>query len=149
MRKVIYGDGYDALRMMCEGRKSQEIAHYLISEDGIWKGKTLETGAARVRACLNHDKNEFFKISEIIAISKYTKCFDAVLFMCDELGLSHPQPVSIHDQLGEISRVIAGANQALSVATEQLTRIEKHAQHEVEETQVLRSVNFCLESKKP
>lgn len=148
MSKVIYIDGYDALKAMCANKDSKEIAHYLIHVDGIWRDKSLETGASRVRACLNKDKPEFFKLSELIAIAKFTKRYDAVNFMCDELGLSRPQPTSAEEQLGNISRSISDAAQVLAAATEQLSRIESNQAAEPQRPNV-RAVNFSHECALP
>ena len=148
MNTETYIDGYDALSAMCASKKSQEIAHYLIAVDGIWKGKSLETGAARIRACLSKEKSEFFKLSELIAIAKFTRRYDAVFFMCDELGLSRPQPTSTEEQLGNISRSISDAAQVLTAATEQLSRIENNQTAEPQRTNV-RAVNFSNESALP
>jgi len=147
MSHALYKDGYAALEAMCAGKSSQEISHHLISVDGIWHEKKLETGAARVRACMNKEKHEFFKFSELIAISKFTKCNDAIFFMCDELGLSRPQPISVQDQLSSLNQVVTDATQVLAVATEQLTRIEN--QEVPDDSNVVRVMNFCNESLMP
>jgi len=140
-----YRDGYEALTEMCGGFGSQEIAHHLIEVDGIWKGKSLDTGAARVRACLNKDKAEFFKLSELIAVSKFTKHYDAIFFMCNELELSVPQPVSVEEQLANISRGINDAANFLAHATQHLSRIEQ-GRDEVYYEDSEKIVNFSREN---
>lgn len=101
-----YRDGADALKAMCFGYEPKEIAFFLI-EDGIWSDKELDSAIARVNACLNPKKQEFFHFSEIIAISKHTRNFDAVFFACDQMGLSRPVPVSLEEQLMRVESLIS------------------------------------------
>jgi len=143
----LYLDGYAALLEMCGGKTSQEIAHHLISVDGIWGDKSLDTGSARIRACLNKDKPEFFKAAELIAIQRFTKRYDAVFFMCDELGLSRPQPVSTEEQLSKVSNSINSLANNLARVVEQFSRIESQATS-YEEDNVVRAINFSKDIQK-
>lgn len=119
-----YADGYDALKRMVRGFDSYQIAFHLIEVDGIWKGKDLERAANRIRACLSRAKGEFFHFSEIIAITRFTKQYDAVFFLCDALGLSRPFPLSMPEQVERLRGSIEQASRTLEAASEALARIE-------------------------
>lgn len=58
-----------ALRRMCEGKTSDEIGEHLVRQGLIRKARDP---GARVRACLNPGKSEFFSPSEILAIEMFT-----------------------------------------------------------------------------
>jgi len=124
-----YADGYDALKRMVRGFDSYQIAFHLIEVDGIWKGKDLERAANRIRACLSRAKGEFFHFSEIIAITRFTKQYDAVFFLCDALGLSRPFPLSVPEQVERLRGTIEHASRTLASATAALERIEAPRDH--------------------
>ncbi len=118
-----YIDGYEALKRMCWGHDSYQIAFHLVEVDGIWKGKDIERAAGRIRACLSRSKPEFFHLSEIIAITRLTRQYDAVWFICDELGLSRPHPLDVAEQVEHLRASIDAAARRLESASESLERI--------------------------
>ena len=122
-----YRNGADALRAMCFGYEPKEIAWFLI-EDGIWAGKSIDGAVTRVNACLNPNKPEFFHFSEIIAITKRTRNFDAVFFACDELGLSRPRPQSVEEQLLRVEDAVMTVSRAVS----DIVRSMEHIRQQVE-----------------
>jgi len=121
--KDCYIDGIDALQEMCNGYGSQQIAYQLIEVDGIWHGKSLEQGAARVRACKSRSKPEFFHLAEIIAITNFTHRYDGVFFICDELGLSRPHPLSLEQLTSQLRDSVETAAAALVNATDMIGKL--------------------------
>ncbi len=122
-----YVDGYEALRQMCWGHDAYAIAYHLAEVDGIWKGRDPERGAGRVRSCLSREKKEFFRMSEIIAITRLTRQYDAIWFMCDELGLSRPQPTDVAAQVAQLRETIDDAARRLAGASDSLSRLSGDA----------------------
>lgn len=85
-----YADGYDALRAMLAEYSSETVAEWLIAE-GYWPQGPVNSAAARVRACLDPEKNQFFKFSEIIFLSVRSGCPDALYYFCDQMCRQRPE----------------------------------------------------------
>lgn len=96
-------DGYEAIRRTCAPLSAKQVA-YLLIESEQWAHHvfgTLDAAAARVRACWSAEKHEYFRLSDLLVIMAKTGNYDVVHFLCDELGLSRPQPVPRAYQLAE------------------------------------------------
>ena len=119
-----YRNGADALKAMCFGFEPKEIAFFLI-EDGIWAGKNIDSAVTRVNACLNPNKPEFFHFSEIIAVSKRTRNFDAVFYACDELGLSRPRTQSIEEQMMRVEDSVMAVSRAVTDIVRSMEHIKQ------------------------
>ena len=138
------GDGYAAFHAMCGQKKPKEIAHYLIFKHGIWAPddgaevtpKDLRTAEDRVRQCLNPNMRQYFKMAEIVAISKWTDCFDAIFFMCDELGLSRPYAMSQQEQLGKLEQAVNRAVDVIANATKAMDNLTEQGRDELDDTVV-------------
>jgi len=113
--------GYDALIKMCAGFTSETIAMHLISENGIWVGKDLANAAARVRACLNPKKPAYFSMSELIAVMAFTKCYEPIFYMCEQLGLSEP---NVLDQTIVLNRIEEKTQGVLAQLNELFKQVE-------------------------
>lgn len=120
-----YADGYDALQAMCESHKSDQIAHYLIHTNGIWRGKSLPTGSSRLRACLSAEKNEFLSLGEIIAIMQFTGRCDPLYFVCDLLGMTRPVSKSPEEQVAHLTGVIEQAGEAMAAGIRMLEALNR------------------------
>lgn len=116
-------DGYTALKAMCAGYDAKEIAAHLI-DDGLWKEKSLTTGEGIVNRCLNRNRSEFFKFSEIIAITRFTGNYDALDFFCDEVGASRSHPLDLNEQIQQLKDQIGEATTMLSVAGHRLQQLQ-------------------------
>jgi len=96
-------EGYEAIRRTCAPLSAKQVA-YLLMESGQWNQhhfKTLDAAAARVRACWSKDKQEYFRVSDLLVIMRRTGNYDVLHFLCDALGLSRPQPVPREHQIAE------------------------------------------------
>ena len=148
--KTEYRSGYDALKSMCDNKTAQEIAHYLIAVDGMWSGRSLDTGAARIRACLSPEKAEYFKFSEIIAICAFTQRFDPIYYVCDRFGMSRPIPIDPQQQIAHLTGVIERATESLEYVTKMAKTItqsqEKYARQGQDQEREERSnvLKFCI-----
>lgn len=118
-----YRDGVEALKAMCAGFDTYTIAMHLI-ENGLWEGRTPESGATRIRNCLSPEKREFFHFSEIIAISKFTGNKDALFFFEDGVGHSRSHPLDIQEQIANCEQMISDAVTKLSVAGNKLQQLK-------------------------
>lgn len=140
-----YRNGADALKAMCFGFEPKEIAFFLI-DDGIWADKELDAAVTRVNACLNPKKQEFFHFSEIIAVSKRTRNFDAVFYACDELGLSRPRTQSIEEQMMQVEDSVKSVTRAVKDIARTMTHI-KNQVSPVENTDKANVVHFSQASE--
>lgn len=87
---VVYRDGYDALKRMLDGFDSITVGRWLM-EEGYWPHGPEITAGARVRACCNPDKTEFFKFSEIIFLMVRTGQCHPLYFACDATNHQRPK----------------------------------------------------------
>lgn len=99
---------YAALTDMCGGLASNQVADILIAAGLVKQGKSDASVAAHVRACLNPHKSEFFKISEIIVITRYTGCYRVIEFINREVGCMPPVLAVTGEQAVPVSRPPAG-----------------------------------------
>lgn len=135
-------DGYTALRAMCAGYDSSLIAQYLIEVDGIWRDKTLAAGDTRIRSCLSPEKREFFHFSEIIAITRFTRQYDAVYFFCEEVGLSIPHPVDLGEQIHVCAQALSDVLTQVSVIGNKLEKLKATPEAQKVTTLRPRAVQF-------
>lgn len=82
-------NGYAALKAMLEPYTSEQVARWLM-DGGYWPRLTLASAAARVRACTNPDKHEFFKFSEILFLMAQTERYQPLEFAAEVLGRTTP-----------------------------------------------------------
>lgn len=111
---ALYRDGYEAMRTMCDNSvfNYADLAMHLV-EEGYWPAElSRESAAARFRACLNPDKDQYFKRSEMVALMRITGRVDPVYHECDELGLERPRRIAstahLQDQITSISQAVQG-----------------------------------------
>ena len=115
-------DGYTALKAMCSGFSPKEIAAHMI-ESGRWE-LSLVSGEGTVNRCLNRTRDEFFKFSEIIAITQFTRDFSALTFFCDEVSATHPRPLDQGEQLQRLEDIASQALTMLSVVGHQIQKLK-------------------------
>lgn len=90
MENEQYQDGYDALRRMLDGHRSNAVAMALMEYE-LWPSMPAGSAAARVRANLNPESDQFFKFSEIVFLMWWTGRIDPVLYACEALGYERPK----------------------------------------------------------
>lgn len=55
----------------------------------------IQTWIAHINACFSPKKPEFFHWCDIVNLCRITGRWDPINFMCDELGLEHPEQVDL------------------------------------------------------
>lgn len=81
--------GTEVIERLFEGFCSREIAEWMI-DNGYWPPMKPSSAAARVRACCDPDKDEFWKFSELVAWAAYTGRRVLADYVCDRTGLARP-----------------------------------------------------------
>lgn len=88
----------------------------------LWPAKKPDTAYARLKACLNDDKDEKFSFEEIIEICKHIDRYDPLYFFADECSHSRGEPCAPEDEAANLQReFIASAKRMENIAA----RIEK------------------------
>ncbi|VUD48517.1 hypothetical protein TDB9533_01249 [Thalassocella blandensis] len=70
----------------------------------LWPAKKPATAYARLKACLNEEKDEKFSFEEIIEICRYVERFDPLYFFEDECSHTRSQPRTPEDEDAALMR---------------------------------------------
>ncbi|KJA11304.1 hypothetical protein RP29_06165 [Acidovorax temperans] len=119
--KTIYDDEYEALAQMIANsdKTAKELAVYLFPH------MKLESAHARLRACLNPEKDERLTFGQIIAAMRFCGTFDPLMYACDETLHARPDRKSAEDQAARIADVIDGATATLNTALKALAQLQQ------------------------
>lgn len=98
------------------GKTFKEVANVL------WPSLKMDTAYARLKACLNPDKDEKLSFAEIILICKITGHFDPIFHACDELSLHRPVVKAPADEQAELMQAIHRQQQQLLTSMARLER---------------------------
>lgn len=117
-QKLFYEDEFEALQMMISGseRSFKEVASYLFPH------LKPESAYARLKACLNPEKDERLTFGQIIAAMKFCGRFDPLMFACDETLHARPDRKAPED---EEVRLVAAINEASSTLTKAMRQLER------------------------
>lgn len=109
MPKLFYDDEFDALAQTISNseRSFKACAAYLFPE------RKPESAYARLKACLNPDKDERLTLGQIVALCKFCGAFDALHFMADELEHERPAKRVPEDELTHLLREYIECTQRL------------------------------------
>lgn len=118
--KVIYEDEYEALSLMVSGgqKSAKELAVYLFPH------LKLESAYARLKACLNPEKDERLTFGQIIAAMKFCRCYDPLMFACDETMHARPGRKAPQDEEVRLVEAINGAADSIQKAMRQLESLK-------------------------
>lgn len=87
-------DAYRMYRSLFDGYDSHEIGAFFVGEDFWPRSYTEDSSAARVRACNNPDKSEYWKLAELIAWADHVgRAHVFLYFLCDAFGFERPLPI--------------------------------------------------------
>ncbi len=119
--KLFYDDEYDALAQMIANsdKSAKDVAAYLFPH------LKHESAYARLKACLNPDKDERLTFGQIIAAMRYCGQFDPLHYACDETLHARPARTAVEAQEIAITETIASAAGTLQRAMAQLERLQK------------------------
>lgn len=119
-QKLFYEDEFEALQLMISGseRSFKEVAAYLFPH------LKPESGYARLKACLNPDKDERLTFGQIIAAMNFCERYDPLMFGCDETLHARPDRKAPEDEQVRLVAAINEASSTLNKAMRQLERMQ-------------------------
>lgn len=118
--KVLYDDEYDALAQMVakSDKGMKELAGYLFPH------MKLESAHARLRACLNPEKDERLTFGQILAAMRFCGRYDPLHHACDETMHARPERQAPEDHAARIAEAIDGATTVLNTALKALAQLQ-------------------------
>lgn len=107
--RLFYDDEFQAIdaAIIASEKSYKEVAHFL------WPAKKPDSAYARLKACLNPEKDERLTLGEIVAICQFCGHVDPLLFLCDELSHERPKPITKEDELAALLRQYLEATKLL------------------------------------
>lgn len=119
--KNLYDDEYDALaQMIANSEKTpKELAAFLFPD------RKLDSAHARLRACLNPEKDERLTFGQIIAAMRFCGRFDPLMYACDETLHARPDRKAAEDQAARIAETIDQATATLNTALKALAALQQ------------------------
>lgn len=114
--KLWFDDEFEALQLMISNsqKSSKELACFLFPH------LKPDSAYARLRACLNPEKDERLTFGQIVAAMKFCGCYEPLLFACDETCHARPPRISPADEEVKLVEAISGAAETLNKAMRQL-----------------------------
>jgi len=119
--KLFYDDEFDALNQMVthSDKSAKDLAVFLFPH------LKMESAYARLKACLNPEKDERLTFGQIIAAMNFCGTFDPLMFACHETSHSTPEPVAADDEQARMVMAVENATATLAAAAKQLERLQK------------------------
>lgn len=114
--KLWFDDEFEALNLMVSNssKTSKELAGFLFPH------MKSDSAYARLKSCLNPDKDERLTFGQIVAAMKFCECYEPLLFACDETLHARPPRISPADEEVKLVEAISGAADTLNKAMRQL-----------------------------
>jgi len=115
--KLFYDDEYEALQLTvsASGRSFKEAAQHLFPH------MRSESAYARLKSCLNPDRDERLTFGQIIALMQFCGRFDPLMYACDETLHARPDRKAPED---EEVRLVAAMSEAAAVMHKAMRQIE-------------------------
>ena len=115
--KLFYDDEYEALNLMVSNSQKapKELACFLFPH------LKPDSAYARLKACLNSEKDERLTFGQIIAAMKFCGCYDPLMYACDETMHARPDRKAPQD---EEVRLVEAINSAATVMTNAMKQLE-------------------------
>lgn len=101
------------------GKSFKELAAYLFPD------RKPDSAYARLKACLNPDKDEFLRYGQIIAAMKFCNCYEPLYFACDETDHERPKPVLKEDRKAALAEELKRGLERLEMLKSELERVSK------------------------
>lgn len=117
--KLFYDDEFDALAQTIANsdRGFKQCAAFLFPH------LKPESQYARLKACLNGDKDERLTLGQIIVLCKFCDSYDALYFMADELGHDRPIVRKPEDEKAALQREFIESVKAQKQIADRLERL--------------------------
>lgn len=121
--KLFYEDEYEALNMMVSNsaKSAKELAIYLFPH------LKLDSAYARLKACLNPEKDERLTFGQIIAAMKFCEQYDPLLFACDETMHARPDRKAVRDEEVRLAEMMSSAAHTMERAMRELKNLQGRA----------------------
>lgn len=88
----------------------------------LWPAMKMDSAYARLKNCLNADKDEKLSFAEVIFICRETGNSDPIFHACDELSLHRPLPKAPADEQAELMHTIQHQQAQLLQTMQRLER---------------------------
>ncbi|MER2537657.1 MAG: hypothetical protein ABTQ26_00295 [Azonexus sp.] len=117
--KLFYDDEYEALNLMVSNstKSAKELAVFLFPH------LKMDSAYARLKSCLNPERDERLTFGQIIAAMKFCECYDPLAFACDETMHARPERKAPEDEEVRLVEAINGAANMLGKAMRQLEHL--------------------------
>lgn len=114
--KLFYEDEFEALSLMISGsdKTFKEVASYLFPH------LKTESAYARLKACLNPEKDERMTFGQIIAAMNFCCRYDPIYFACDDTLHHRPARKAPEDEETKFIEAIQQAASTMDKAMRQL-----------------------------
>lgn len=118
--KLFYEDEFEALQLMISssGRSVKEVAAYL------YPHLKPESAYARIKACLNPEKDERLTFGQIIAAMVFCERFDPLMYACDETLHARPDRKAPEDEEVRLVAALSEASQMMERAMKQIAALK-------------------------
>ena len=118
--KLFYEDEFEALQLMIStsGRTFKEVAGH------IFPHHKPESAYARLKACLNPDKDERLTFGQIIAAMVFCERFDPLMYACDETLHARPDRKAPEDEEVRLVAALTEAGQMMERAMKQIAALK-------------------------
>ena len=118
-QKLFYDDEYEALNLMVSNsqKSAKELAAYLFPH------LKAESAYARLKACLNPEKDERLTFGQIIAAMNFCACYEPLMYACDETLHARPDRKAPEDEEVKLVEAINSAATVLNRAMQQLEHL--------------------------
>ena len=114
--KLFFEDEYEALNLMISnsGKTAKELAVFLFPH------LKMDSAYARLKACLNPDKDERLTFGQIIAAMKFCERYEPLMYACDETLHARPDRRAPKDEEVRLVEAMNSASSMLAKAMKQL-----------------------------
>lgn len=124
MTTPLYEDEYDALAQMVanSSKSAKELAVFLFPH------LKLDSAYARLKACMNPEKDERLTFGQILAAMRFCGRYDPLMYACDETLHARPDRKAPEDHAVRLLETIDAATATLNAALKQLAQAQAAAQ---------------------
>ena len=118
--KLFYEDEYEALNLMVSnsGKSAKELAVFLFPH------LKMDSAYARLKSCLNPEKDERLTFGQIIAAMNFCGRYDPIAFACDETQHQRPERKAPHEDEVRLVEAINSAADVMAKAMRQLEQLK-------------------------
>lgn len=122
--KLFYEDEYEALNLMVSNsdKSAKELAVYLFPH------MKMDSAYARLKACLNPDKDERLTFGQIMAAMNFCGQYEPLMYACDETLHARPDRKAPEDEQVRLVEAINSAASVMQKAMAQLEHLQNNKQ---------------------